>query len=433
MKLNAAGSLGRAVTPTGLARRFGVHYGWVVVVIAFVILIASAGVRSAPGILIRPLEQDFGWTRGDISWALAVSLVTLGLAGPASGWAFDRFGMRRTVIAFLALGTVGVALTALMQNILQLYLTWGILVGFGTGGVGTVLSAAIANTWFDSRRGLITGVLGGASSAGQFVLLFPLIWAEEAWGWRGAIVFMAIMLGAIVLPLTVLLLRGRPSDVGLDPYGTVTGPGRAAADERFTPLREALRAKEFWLLAGTFFICGFTTIGLIGFHFIPHAGEHGFSKTEASWILTLMGAMNVVGTMASGWLTDRYSPRRLLATYYFFRAGSLLVLPFITTMPLMSVFAVMFGLDYIATIPPTIMLTADRFGRRSVPTLFGWITCSHMIGGAVAAAFAGQVHDFAGDYAIPIYVSGLLGLVAAAMAFNINARYRAPAPAPQPS
>lgn len=417
----AEGSPAGALNPARWAARAGLHYSWVVVAVAFFLILASAGVRSAPGILIEPLERDFGWTRGDISWPLALSLVTLGLAGPASGWLLNRTGMKTMALAFLVVGTAGVGLTAVVQDLLGLYVFWGLLAGFGTGGVSTVLSATVANTWFESRRGLVTGILGGASSAGQFVLLFPLIWAEEAWGWRGAILLMAAFLGAIVLPFCALLLRSRPADLGLQPFGTTAALGAAVpGDSRVTPLSQAARTPEFWLLAGSFFICGFTTIGLVGFHFIPHASEHGFSKTEASGVVTLMGLMNIVGTLGSGWLTDRYSPRRLLATYYLLRAGSLLVLPLITTLPLMSLFAVMFGLDYIATVPPTVMLTAERFGRRSVPTLFGWISCSHMIGGAVAAVFAGQIHDVAGDYAIPIYVSGLLGLVAAAMAFRIN-------------
>lgn len=406
-----------------------VHYAWVIVGVAFVLLLASAGVRSAPGILIEPLEDDFGWSRGRISLALAVSLVALGLAGPASGWVIGRIGMRRMAVLFLAIGIVGIALTAAMRSIVELYVAWGLLVGFGTGGVSTVLSAAIANTWFESRRGLVTGILGGASSAGQFVLLFPLLWAEALWGWRGAVAGMALLLAGLVLPLAALAFRNRPADVGLQPYGTSAATLAAPADTRITPLRDALRVREFWLLASSFFICGFTTVGLIGFHFIPHAGEHGFSKPEASAIVTLMGIMNIVGTLGSGWLTDRYSPRKLLATYYLLRASSLLVLPFITTVPLMSLFAVVFGLDFIATVPPTIMLTANRFGRRSVPTLFGWITCSHMVGGALAAAFAGQVHDIAGDYSIPIYVSGLLALLAAAIAFNIVPRPAHTAPA----
>jgi sugar phosphate permease len=397
------------------------HYGWVVVGVTFLLLLASAGVRSAPGVLIRPLETDFGWDRGDVSWALAVSLVTLGLAGPVSGMAIGRWGMRRVCIVFLGIAAAGLAFTAVMQDLFQFYVSWGILVGFGTGGVSTVLSATVANTWFESRRGLVTGLLGGASSAGQFVLLFPVIAFEDAWGWRGAVAGLMVLQAVIVLPVVALLLRSRPADVGQRPYGIASG-ATVVVDSRTTSLREAMRAREFWLLAGSFFICGFTTVGLIGFHFIPHAGEHGFSKTEASGMVTLMGTMNVVGTLASGWLTDRYSPRKLLATYYFLRALALIALPAITTLPLMSVFAIVFGLDYIATVPPTVMLTAERFGRRSVPTLFGWITCSHMIGGAVAAALAGEVHDIAGDYVIAIYVSGMLALLAAGMAFNIGSR-----------
>ncbi|MGE0570476.1 MAG: MFS transporter [Dehalococcoidia bacterium] len=417
--------------PSPLQRLPRIHYAWVVVGVAFFLLLASAGVRSAPGVLIEPLEDDFNWSRGKISLALAVSLLALGFAGPVSGWVMGRIGMRRMAIAFLLVAIIGTALTAAMRNIVDLYIAWGLLVGFGTGGVSTVLSAAVANTWFESRRGLVTGILGGASSAGQFVLLFPLLWAESAWGWRGAVAGMAALLGLIVLPLAALLFRSRPADLGLAPYGTTAATLAAPADTRTTSLRQAIRVRDFWLLASSFFICGFTTVGLIGFHFIPHAGEHGFSKAEASGIVTLMGFMNIVGTLGSGWLTDRYSPRKLLAVYYFLRACSLLVLPFITTVPLMSLFAVVFGLDFIATVPPTVMLTANRFGRRSVPTLFGWITCSHMVGGAVAAAFAGQIHDVAGDYSIPIYVSGLLALLAAAIAFNI-----VPAPirrAPEPA
>jgi MFS family permease len=401
--------------------RPAVHYAWVVVGVAFVLVLASAGVRSAPGLLIEPFEDQFGWSRGEISWALALSLVSLGFAGPASGWVIGSFGMRRMAVGFLMLGVAGTALTAAIQNLTGLFLFWGLLVGFGTGGVSTVLSAAVANTWFETRRGLVTGILGGASSAGQFALLFPLLWAIDAWGWRAATLAMAVLLGSLLLPATALLLRSRPRDIGLSPYGGGGAAASTAGDPRVTTLSQALRAGEFWLLAGSFFICGFTTVGLIGFHFIPHASEHGFSRAEASGVVTLIGSMSIAGTLGSGWLTDRYSPRKLLATYYMLRAMALLALPGITSLPLMSLFAVVFGLDFIATVPPTIMLTADRFGRRSVPTLYGWITCSHMIGGAMAAVFAGELHDIAGTYTVPIYASGVLALLAAAMAFSINA------------
>jgi len=226
---------------------------------------------------------------------------------------------------------------------------------------------------------------------------------------------------AVVLPAVVLLMRSHPRDVGLRPYGEgIDGP--AVTDTRVTPMSRALRTGDFWLLAVTFAICGFTTMGLIGTHFVAHAVEHGFSEGEAAGILSIIGGMNVVGTIASGWLCDRISPRKLLAFYYFFRALSLLALPLVTTLPLMSVFALVYGFDYIATVPPTVMLTADRFGRRSVGAIFGWITFAHMAGGALGAAAAGMLHDAAGNYTSIIYTGGFLALLAAAMAFNVRPR-----------
>ncbi len=398
----------------------GIHYGWVMVAVTFVLLLVTAGVRSAPGVMIKPLEADFGWSRGEISYPISLSILTLGLAGPVSGWSMQRFGIRPTALVFLVLATAGVIASGFLTQLWQLYLFWGVFVGFGAGGVSIVLSAAVANAWFETRRGLVTGILGGAASAGQFVFYPALITLVHDDVWQPAIWLLAGVMVACALPLGVLLLRSRPADVGAGVYGATARSTAAAAAERYVPPREWLRSRDFWLLSSSFWVCGFTTIGLVGTHFIPHATEHGFSEGQAAAILSVMGAMNIVGTVGSGWLTDRYDPRRLLAFYYFFRACSLLVLPLMVNMPLMSVFAITFGLDYIATVPPTIMLTANRFGRRNVGTIYGWITCSHMIGGAVAAAMAGVIHDSTGDYIIPIYLSAVLGLIAAAAAFNIS-------------
>jgi predicted MFS family arabinose efflux permease len=301
-------------------------------------------------------------------------------------------------------------------------LFWGIVVGLGTGGVATVMGATVANTWFEEKRGLVTGLVGGAASAGQLVFLPLLVLITSIWGWRSAIGFLALLVLGVMLPLAFALMRSRPRDLGLRPYGAGSGPLTLAEHTHTTPMSQAMRTGDFWLLSATFFVCGFTSIGLIGPHFIPHATEHGFSEAQAAGVLSVMGAMNVVGTIASGWLCDRYPPRLLLAGYYVFRALSLLALPAIVSLPLMSVFAVTFGLDYIATVPPTVMLTAERFGRRSVGVIFGWISFSHMVGGAVASYFAGYIHDVAGEYAIAIYVSGLLGLIAAMLAFGIGRR-----------
>lgn len=407
---------------TALATRRGVHYGWVMVGVTFLLVTVTAGIRSAPGVMITPLKEDFGWSTGQISLAISLSILTLGFAGPVSGKLIDRYGIRPVILGFLALGCAGVLATITLQSLWQFYIYWGLLVGFGAGGTSIVLSATVANTWFFERRGLVTGILGGAASAGQLVFILLLAEIVDVWGWREAVGLMAALATVVVLPIAVLLLRSRPSDVGLNAYGARPGQLPLASDERLVPMKEALKTGDFWLIALSFGVCGFTTIGLVGTHFIPHATEHGFTEKQAAGILSVIGAFNVVGTIASGWLTDRYSPRKLLALYYAMRGVSLVVLPAISTAPLMSAFAVVFGLDYIATVPPTVMLTANRFGRRSVGTIYGWITFSHMVGGAVAAAMAGYIHDAAGDYGYAMYLGGMLALFAAALAFNIGAR-----------
>ncbi len=405
-----------------LAGRAGVHYAWVVVGLTFVLLLIGAGVRSAPGVLIRPWEEDFGWSRGQISWALSLSILTLGAAGPVSGKVIERYGLRASVLFFLTLSTSGVILSTFISSLWQLHLFWGILVGFGTGGVSIVLSAAVANAWFDSKRGLVTGLLGGASSAGQFVFLLLLKPMEQHWNWHAAVWVLGGGLLFVALPLAFLLLRSKPADLGIDLYrakGVAPTPA-SAVDQRVTPISVAIRTGDFWLISLSFGICGFTTIGLVGTHFIPHATEHGFTETQAVNILAVMGLMNIVGTTASGYLTDRHDPRKLLMFYYSFRAAALIALPLIDTVPMMSLFAVVFGLDFIATVPPTVMLVANRFGRKSVPTIYGWVSFSHMVGGAIAAAAAGQIHDVAGDYAVAIYMAGFFGLIAGALAWRVS-------------
>ncbi len=409
-------------SPAGIARSRGIHYGWVMVAVTFLLVTVTAGIRSAPGVMITPFKEDFGWSTGQISLAISLSILTLGLAGPVSGKLIDRYGIRPVILGFLALGCVGVIATFTLQSLWQFYIYWGLLVGFGAGGTSIVLSATVANTWFFERRGLVTGILGGAASAGQLVFILLLAEVVDVWGWRQAVGLMAVIATVIVLPLSIVFLRSRPSDVGLAAYGSRPGQMPLASDERLVPMKEALRTADFWLIALSFGVCGFTTIGLVGTHFIPHATEHGFTEKQAAGILSIIGAFNVVGTIASGWLTDRYSPRKLLAVYYSLRGLSLIVLPAISGVPLMSAFAVVFGLDYIATVPPTVMLTANRFGRRSVGTIYGWVTFSHMVGGSVAAALAGYIHDAAGDYGYAMYMGGILALFAAAIAFNIGAR-----------
>lgn len=404
-----------------------VHYGWVMVGVTFAVLLVGAGIRAAPGALVLPFEGEFGWDRGSISLAAAVSLVTFGLGAPLGGSLIGRFGVRRVMLGGLGLVVLGVAPMLLMRELWHLHVLWGVVAGIGTGAVAQVLGAAIATTWFRRARGVVLGLFGAATSAGQLVFVPAIVALTLAFGWRSAIVLLAAAAAALLVPV-LLLVRNRPEDVGQRPFGEDEAPAPTVGAESAgsTPMSVALRSRDWWLLAASFFVCGYTSTGLIGVHFIPHAVEHGFGDVTAAGALGLIGMMNVVGTLASGWLTDRYDNRVLLASYYGLRALSLLALPFIADVPMLMVFAVVFGLDYIATVPPTVNLTARTFGRGSVGTLFGWIFFSHMVGAAVAAWLGGVARDALGDYTLAFLSAGGLGLIAVGFSLGIG-RWARPA------
>lgn len=413
-----------------------IHYAWVIVAVTFVALLVAAGVRAAPGALVKPLEADFGWDRASISLAAAVSLLTYGLGGPLGGSLVGRLGVRRVMVAGLALIAIGVTSMLFMTELWQLHLLWGIVAGIGTGAVAQVLGATVAQTWFRRSRGVVMGLFGAATSAGQLIFLPALVALTVWFDWQAGILLMAVAVIALLVPAAVLL-RDRPVQLGLRPYGETgdesaeTVAANVAEDARGTPLRVAVRQRDFQLLAASFFVCGYTSTGLIGVHFIPHAVEHGFAEVTAAGALGVMGMMNVVGTLTSGWLTDRYDNRRLLAAYYGFRAVSLLFLPWIIDVPPLLLFAVVFGLDYIATVPPTANLTAQIYGRASVGTLFGWIFFAHMVGAALAAYLGGVARDALGDYTLAFVSAAVVGFVAVALSLGIR-RQEAPARAPAP-
>ncbi len=420
---------------SGMPRLLRFHYAWVVVVVTFLVLLVSAGIRAAPGVLIKPLEGEFGWDRASISLAIAVSILAFGFGAPLSGGLIDRFGPRRVMLGGLVLVTAGLVPLIWMRELWQLHLFWGVLTGLGTGAVSNVLGATIALEWFRSHRGVVVGAFAAASSAGQLIFLPSLVAVVLLVGWRGAMGLLAAT--AVVLLVPVLLwMRNRPSDRGLRPFGARSEGVDDAADraegERRTSLRDAARTRDFWLLAGSFFICGYTSNGLIGTHLMPHAVEHGFSEVTAASALAVMGTMNIVGTLASGWLTDRYDNRRLLALYYGFRAISIAFLPFILEVPLLFGFAVIYGLDWIATVPPTANLTAKLYGRASLGSIYGWIFCSHMVGAALAAYLGGVFRDTLGDYTVIFVSAAALGLVAVALSMRISVpgvERQAPTPA----
>jgi MFS family permease len=406
-----------------------VHYAWVVAAVGFVTLITAAGFRSTSSVLIVPLQDEFGWSRATIGLSISINLILYGLGGPFAAALVERFGVRRVVIGALIGVSAGSSLTVFMDAPWQLDLLWGVVNGLATGAVSVPLAAIIANRWFVARRGLVTGVFAAANATGNLVFLPALASIISHWGWRYAAVTVSIVAFAVVLPLVALVMRDRPADVGLEPFGSVepepplaasANPFRGAVDG----LREAWRTPSFQLLAGSFFICGLSTNGLIGTHLIPAAMDHGLGEVAAASLLATIGVFDIVGTTCSGWLTDRYDPRLLLAWYYGLRGLSLLALPYAFGSPHFGLilFVVFYGLDWIATVPPTVALTAEIFGRERVGVVFGWIFCAHMFGAAFAAWGAGAIRTWFGGYGWAFGAAGLLCLFATSLVLQIARR-----------
>lgn len=384
-----------------------VYYGWVIVAATAAAILFAAGIRVAPGAFLLDMEVSTGWSRASLSLAAAIGLLVYGFTGPAAGSLMLRIGTRKVATAALLITAVALAVSSVVQEEWQLTLAFGLLSGIGTGLIASVLGATVANRWFIQHRGVVIGIFGAASSAGQLIF-YPLLTALVAGsGWRGAVLTLAAAAAILAIPIA-LLMRDDPSDLALKPLGESATERPVHRTSEEGTMRRALRTPTFWLLAGTFFVCGLSSNGVVGQHFIAHAVDHGFTPGVAAEALALMGIFNFFGTIASGWLTDRIDPRKLLFVYYLFRAVSLITLPAIHDSLGIIAFAVLFGIDYIATVPPTIALTADTFGRRNVGVVYGWIFASHMVGAAVAAWGAGIIRDTAGSYTLAFIGAALL-------------------------
>src|SRR4029079_12925475 len=398
--------------------RRGVCYGWVVVAVAAVRVLFTAGVRAAPGAFLLSMTQETGWSTSAVSFVAAAGLVVFGLAGPLSGWLIGRIGVRNVVLLSLLVTSLALFATSIAREVWQLTLVFGIVSGFGTGLVASVLAPTVATRWFVRRRGLVTGILGGSSSVGQLIF-FPFLTALAVTaGWRQGAIVLAVLAMILVIPVW-LWVRDDPSALGLRPLGAYGAIAPTPPRDQGV-MRRAVRTSDFWFLAGTFFVCGATSNGLIGQHFIPHAVDHGFTQVAASAALAVMGVFNFIGTIASGWLTDRWDPRKLLLIYYSFRGVSLLSLPFVHDTLSIGAFAVLFGLDYIATVPRPASLAADRFGRHNVGIVYGWIFAAHMVGAAIAAFVAGVVREHVGDYAAAFVAAGWIAIIAGFAALAIR-------------
>src|SRR3569833_2247613 len=410
-----------------LGRR-DVHYGWVVVARTFLTMLVTEAAKGAPGVLIVPLDKEFGWTTSEISAALALRILLYGLLGPFAAAFINRFGVRRVVLTALALICAGFLGSLKMTGLWQLMMLWGVVVGVGTGLAAMVLAATVATRWFNKRRGLAVGLLAASSATGQRVFLPVIAQLTTVYGWRTALAFMCAMLAATAL-VTLALLRDRPADLALPIYGeAAVTPAPASGQGLWSlmasprvVLKEVSRTGTFWILFATFFVCGFSANGLVQTHFVTFCSDYGLAAVTAAGVLAMMGMFDFVGTIGSGWLSDRYDCRWLLFWYYGLRGVSLLYLPFTTfTFYGLSLFAVFYGLDWIATVPPTVKLVADRFGREKAGLVFGWVLAGHQIGAATAAYGAGFTRTEYLTYLPAFIVAGSACLVAALLALSIG-------------
>jgi sugar phosphate permease len=403
-----------------------VHYAWIIVAVTFLTLLTAAAIRATPGVLIVPLEQTFGWSRATVSFAVSVNLLLYGLCGPFAAALMERVGVRRVTLLSLSAVTIGVALTTVMRAPWQLVLLWGVVVGVGTGALALVLAATIANRWFVARRGLVIGILTASTATGQLLFLPLLAAVVEHAGWRAAALVVA---GAALLlvPIVLVFMRDQPRDLGLRAYGAFadavgpSGPAPRPAGA-LVALVEGARSRDFWLLAGSFFICGLSTNGLIGTHLIPASMDHGIPAVTAAGLLAAMGVFDLIGTTISGWLSDRWDNRRLLFCYYGLRGLSLMLLPYAYGSEYfgLALFAVFYGLDWVATVPPTVRLTETLFGKHRVGIMYGWIAVAHQVGAATAAFGAGVLRTWLGSYQVAFTGAGFVCLIAALMVLAIG-------------
>ncbi|NNH60617.1 MFS transporter [Rhizobium laguerreae] len=411
---------------SSLARR-NIHYGWVVVAATFLTMLVTAGAMGAPGVLIKPLQDEFGWETSQISSALAIRLILFGFMGPFAAAFMNYFGVRKVIVFALALIGAGFVGSLFMTTLWQLLLLWGIVVGFGTGLTAMVLAATVSSRWFTKHRGLVVGMLSASSATGQLVFLPLMAELTQRYGWRSTVFFVCSMI--MVAALAVLaFMRDRPADLDLPSFGEtqVTPPPAstslgAALMTPITVLKEISKTSTFWILFATFFICGLSTNGLIQTHFVTLCGDFGIVPVAAASVLAVMGIFDFFGTIGSGWLSDRFDNRWLLFWYYGLRGLSLLYLPFSNfSFYGLSIFAIFYGLDWIATVPPTVKIAADRFGREKTGLVFGWVFAGHQLGAATAAYGAGLSRTELSSYLPAFFVAGAFCLLASILAITLK-------------
>ena len=416
-----------------LLNRLGIHYAWAVAAVTFLAMLVTSAALGLPGALMQPLSKEFGWSMTELSSVFATRFALYGLLGPFAAVVLLRYGVSRVVALAVTVIGSSLLLGLFIHTLGQAFALWGITLGIGTGLTAMVLGATVASRWFVQRRGLVMGLLAGSSATGQLLFLPLAAWLVEQYGWRWALLPVAAA-SALVVVLVLLFMRDSPATLGLTAYGAEPGSAPAPAAPRpnwklpFTTLASASRVPAFWVLAGTFFVCGLSTNGLMQTHFISLCGDYGLGPVPAASVLAMMGVFDLIGTTLSGYLSDRFDTRKLLFWYYGLRGLSLFWLPYSEfTITGLSLFAVFYGLDWIATVPPTVKLAAAEFGPERAAVVFGWVFAAHQLGAAVAAYGAGLARSVLASYTPALFAAGAACLVAAWAVLLIRPRRAAPA------
>ncbi|PLS18538.1 MFS transporter [Bacillus sp. M6-12] len=405
------------------------HYGWIVVGVTFIAILVASGIRSVTGVLMLPLEEEFKWSRSIISFAFAVNLTLYGFSGPFFAAGMEKFGVRKMMVSAMAVLVSGMLLSLVMNEIWHLMVIWGIIIGLGAGVFLTVLSATVANRWFAKKRGMVLGVLMAATAGGQMIFLPLLSYVTGLYSWRISLAIF-VVLGIVMIPIIFYMMRDYPSDKGISPYGADPTEVKVSRTSKKNPIATAfeglwmgIRSVPFWLLATSFFICGASTAGLIGTHFIPASSHHGIPEVHAASIFAFMGVLNIIGTIFSGWLSDRFDNRWLLFWYYALRGIALLILPYALESQsylMLTGFAIFYGLDWIATVPPTVRIASDHFGNEWGAVIYGWLFAAHQLGSGAAAYLGGFMFELNHSYTLTFITAGVLCILATLFVLGIK-------------
>ena len=411
-------------TRENIRKQKGIYYGWLIVATSFFISFLTVGTRNGFGVFVIPMSKDFGWDRGAISLPASIGFYVAGICQPFAGRLFDRIGGRRMML----IGLLGIAISTLSLsftfNILFIIIMFGIVGAIASSGGSLNIAVALTSKWFRKKRSTAIGIIAAGPPMGAMILIPLSQQLIDLIGWERTWVVLGLLILLLAVPLTYLIIREKPEDLGLIVDGQeciTTTPDSSPSN---MPLatddwKQALRSPLIWQLSGAYFVCGFTT-GIISTHFVPYAIEKGYTPSLAATIFGVMSGLNVIGVLTAGKLGDRFQRKNLLAIIYALRGVGYALLLISPGLIGLWGFAILAGFSWIATVPPTTALTADVYGLKNIGILSGVIFMLHQFGGGLSIQMAGELRDLTGSYDVPFLIAAVLLAIASVVSFSIR-------------